>query len=601
MDWVNNERNILAAIEQARVNGVKILCLPELCITGYGCEDLFLSEWIATQAQQVLVSIVSHTHDITVNVGLPIRLNGHTYNGSCVISNRKILGITLKQNLPRDGVHYEPRWFLPWRKNEITEIQIAGQRVQAGDLVYDAESIRMGIEICEDGWSKDKRPGYEFAKRGVQVILNPSASHFAMGKSLNREQEVVLDGSLKFNCVYVFTNLLGNEAGRMIYDGDILIAQRGKLLAQNQRLSFLPTNLVSTVIDVDEPDQSEAQLLHDTKDRMEELTKAASLGLYDYLRKSKSQGFVLSLSGGADSSTCATLVAEMVKRASAAVGWPAFQQALRLPETITSEGDAMHHLLATAYQSSQNSSEETLKAAQTLAESIGARFFHWSIQEEVDTYTEKLEAAIGRKLAWQTDDITLQNIQARARSPIIWMLANTRNSILLTTSNRSEGDVGYTTMDGDSSGSLAPIAGISKTTILEWLKWAEEKLGYTGLQAVNQLQPTAELRPSDKHQTDEDDLMPYAVLVTIERHAILERRDPVGVYEQMKENFADRALLKTYIRKFFRLWAINQWKRERFAPSFHLDDLNVDPRTWCRFPILSSGFDHELAALEKAS
>jgi NAD+ synthase (glutamine-hydrolysing) len=152
-------------------------------------------------------------------------------------------------------------------------------------------------------------------------------------------------------------------------------------------------------------------------------------------------------------------------------------------------------------------------------------------------------------------------------------------------------------MDGDTSGSFAPIAGLSKPFILQWLAWAESTLGHQGLRSVNMLQPTAELRPQEQRQTDEADLMPYGVLVEIERHAIQFRKSPMEVYFAMEANHELKAL-KQHIRKFFRLWASNQWKRERLAPSFHLDDMNVDPRTWCRFPILSSGFTEELARLD---
>jgi NAD+ synthase (glutamine-hydrolysing) len=180
------------------------------------------------------------------------------------------------------------------------------------------------------------------------------------------------------------------------------------------------------------------------------------------------------------------------------------------------------------------------------------------------------------------------------------MLANIHRAVLLTTSNRSEGDVGYATMDGDTSGSFAPIAGLSKVFVLEWLRFAQSRLGHEGLAFVNNLQPTAELRPLDNKQTDEDDLMPYRVLVEIEKHAIEHRRSPVEVYRLMRSSH-DSSKLKAHITKFFRLWAANQWKRERLAPAFHLDDINVDPRTWCRFPILSSGFADELARLQAES
>ncbi|HEY3406084.1 MAG TPA: NAD(+) synthase [Ohtaekwangia sp.] len=596
LHWENNSRNILSAIEEGRRQHIKILCLPELCVTGYGCEDMFLSDWLPEHAWEELLNIRNHCIDITVSVGLPVRIDGITYNGACVIRNQKILGITLKQNLARDGVHYEPRWFMPWKPGRVTEIIRKGETIQVGDLIYEIDGIRVGFEICEDGWQRINRPGFRLKEREVNLILNPSASHFAMRKSQLREQEVVLQGSVEFNCTYVFVNLLGNEAGRMIYDGDIIIAQQGKLLAVNKRLSFKNYNILSCDVDFKTITNSQVIPSADTKNVNEELTQAVALALFDYHRKSKSKGFVLSLSGGADSSSCAVFVAEMVKRGAAELGWEKFCHEAGIQKVSTVK-EAVSALLTCAYQGTINSSDATLNAASTLASSIGAVFHQWKIDEQVTSYTTSIEKAIGRKLTWDGDDITLQNIQARTRSPIIWMLANIKRAVLLTTSNRSEGDVGYATMDGDTSGSLAPIAGLSKVFILQWLRWAEKELGYTGLSSVNNLQPTAELRPLDRHQTDEKDLMPYTVLNTIERHAILERRSPAEVFQLMKQDHPAETL-KGYIRKFFRLWATNQWKRERLAPSFHLDDLNVDPRTWCRFPILSSGFAEELNQLD---
>jgi NAD+ synthase (glutamine-hydrolysing) len=587
IDWKNNVANIIEAI----------LCLPELCLTGYGCEDLFLSNWLGAKAWQHLEMIIPHCNNITVNVGLPIRINNITYNGACVISHQKILGIALKQNLARDGVHYEPRWFDAWTPGVVKEIEIGGKKINVGDLIFEVHGIKFGFEICEDAWRKEKRPGYRLCEQGVDLILNPSASHFAMGKSLLREKEVVIDGSLIFQCVYVFSNLLGNEAGRMIYDGDIIIGQHGKIVALNNRLSFKNFNLVSTEVNFDQPGLTKSLPLTDGKEKNEEMVRAASLGLYDYLRKSKAKGFVLSLSGGADSSLCAVLVSEMAKRAISEKGIEKFLHQLSLLE-INNPAEAVQKLLACAYQGTRNSSETTLTAAKELANSIGATFHQWNVDDEVEANKATIENALQRKLTWETDDIALQNIQARTRSPLIWLLANVKQCILLTTSNRSEGDVGYATMDGDTSGSLAPIAGLDKPFIIQWLKWAEKNLGYTGLSFVNNLQPTAELRPLERSQTDEKDLMPYTLLVAIEEQAIQWRKSPTEVYLELTKTIQD-PLLKPYIKKFFKLWSINQWKRERIAPSFHMDEINVDPRSWCRFPILSGSFAEELAELDK--
>ncbi len=595
-DWDNNISTIISAIDAAKKQHVSILCLPELCLTGYGCEDVFLSDWLSAKAWSCLQEMVPHCEAITVCIGLPIRLDSITYNGVCVIANKKIIGITLKQNLARDGVHYEPRWFDSWPSGLVKEVVFNDQSIQAGDLIYEVSGIKFGFEICEDAWRKEKRAGYKLCERGVDLILNPSASHFAIGKSLSREHEVAIEGSKIFNCTYLFTNLLGNEAGRMVYDGDIIFAQRGKILSINERLSFQRYNLRVCEINFDNPALTTTHTLKDNKEPNEELAQAASLALFDYLRKSKSKGFVLSLSGGADSSICAVLVAEMVRRASDEIGWEQFCKELNLT-LVTNYKEAVNKLLTCAYQGTKNSSRETLTAATELAHSIGADFHHWLIDDQVDSYQGKIEIVLGRKLSWDTDDIALQNIQARSRSPIIWMLANVKQCILLTTSNRSEGDVGYTTMDGDSSGSLAPIAGLDKPFIIQWLKWAEKELGYNHLSYVNNLQPTAELRPLGKSQTDEKDLMPYSVLVEIEKLAIQERKPPIEIYHLLSKGKGDPQL-KGYIIKFFRLWSANQWKRERLAPSFHLDDINVDPRSWCRFPILSGNFRDELKELD---
>jgi NAD+ synthase (glutamine-hydrolysing) len=186
----------------------------------------------------------------------------------------------------------------------------------------------------------------------------------------------------------------------------------------------------------------------------------------------------------------------------------------------------------------------------------------------------------------------------------VWLLANINNALLLATSNRSEAAVGYATMDGDTAGGLSPIAGIDKAFLRRWLRWLEKEgpvgLGpIPALSAVNQQEPTAELRPQASGQTDEADLMPYDLLDAIERAAIRDKRSPLEVYRLMRAEFPKLAPddLLTWLERFFRLWSRNQWKRERYAPSFHLDDANLDPKTWCRWPILSGGFARELAEL----
>jgi NAD+ synthase (glutamine-hydrolysing) len=367
-------------------------------------------------------------------------------------------------------------------------------------------------------------------------------------------------------------------------------------------------------------------------DEYRELNQALSLALFDYMRKARSRGFVLSLSGGADSSMCAVAVAEMVRLGTAELGTAEFMrragcftadeiEAMAGPVAPGPDGNApgpkdaslsqldaeqkqvnqslTRRLLTCAYQGTVNSSDDTFQSAKELADELAGIFFDWTIDEQVSGYVAKIETALERPLTWQTDNLALQNIQARVRAPGIWLLANVQNCLLLTTSNRSEASVGYCTMDGDTAGSISPIAGVDKDFVKKWLRWAEIELGYTSLRHVNALQPTAELRPLEDKQTDERDLMPYALLNRIERLAFYDRLSPRQVLATLvqEEPAMDAEQLKTYVKRFYSLWSRNQWKRERFAPAFHLDDYNVDPRSWLRFPILSGGYTQELATL----
>ncbi|MFY0598020.1 MAG: NAD(+) synthase [Cyclobacteriaceae bacterium] len=599
MDWDNNLKNIYSAISEAQEQGIKILCLPELCITGYGCEDMFLSSWIAKKALDKLSLIVPKTKGIAVNVGLPMWFEGKSFNVSCMIENCSILGFYAKQKLANDGVHYEPRWFSSWPSGVEKTYTFGRVEYPFGHITLDISSLKVGFEICEDAWKED-RPGIHPVNSGVDLFLNPSASHFAFGKAEFREN-LVIESSEKLQSTYLYTNLLGNESGRMIYDGDIMIAKKGQLIARNRRLSFRDYNLLSLDVDFESDTNVEEAIQINHLNKFEEFANAGSLALFDYLRKAHSKGFVLSLSGGADSSSIAVLVAEVVKNGVEELGFEGFKSKIGIDLREGSNKEITSQILYTAYQGTVNSSSETLNSAKSLAESIGAQFFEWKIDKEVSEYRKSIEHALGRELTWEQDDIALQNIQARARSPIIWMLANIKNCLLLSTSNRSEGDVGYATMDGDTSGSISPIAAVDKSFILSWLKYAEETLGYEGLKYVNSLSPTAELRPTEMYQTDENDLMPYGALVDIERKAIHEKRAPHEVYDLLQSKYSDGVLLKQWITKFFKMWSINQWKRERLAPSFHLDAFNVDPRTWCRFPILSSGFQEELRELNQGT
>ena len=501
LDWDTNARQIRAALDAARDAGVGILCLPELCITGYGCEDMFFSPGVQTTALELLRELLPDTKGLVACLGLPVFHDGGVYNAAAVACNGRLLGLVAKQHLAGDGIHYEPRWFRRWPAGIVSTIDVAGKDCAIGDLLFDCGGVRIGLEICRDAWVAD-RTGAQLAQRGADVLLNPSASHFAFAKQQIRER-FVLEGSRAFCVSYAYSNLLGNEAGRSIYDGGTLIASGGKMLVRGPRFSFADVVLTTAVIDVTSTRRARTESFSDidpaaTDDqgstvsadfqypqvdepagtvrvqtrlvgtrsvdtahadstlsnvpghpawetgphqKEEEFARAVPLALFDYLRKSRAQGFVVSLSGGADSSAVAVMVHLMVQLGGRELTLQRLMEKLphlrpageldstprtgqRNEEHDIASKYAVHRLLACVYQSTRNSGEVTQAASRLIAEAIGSEFFHWNIDTMVDLYTHTIAQAVGRDLTWQTDDVALQNIQARARvrAPGCWRI-----------------------------------------------------------------------------------------------------------------------------------------------------------------------------------
>lgn len=314
LDWEGNRQRILQAIYQSSSYGATLVCLPELCISGYGCEDQFLAPFTADKSWESLEKIASSVREIVAIVGLALPCEGELYNVSAIVSGGKIQALIPKQFLADDGVHYEPRWFKAWPKGR----RVSYKGIPLGDYRVHFAGITLGIEICQDAWEGEKRPAHDLARRGVSVVCNPTASHFAFGKAEIRKA-LVLEGAKIINGAYVFANLLGNEAGRIIFDGDAYIAHEGAIKQQSPRFSYQDFSLITSELDLTiRDDQGEDVISFDFKlpalqpilavpvpewedsafKKEEEFARAVALGLFDYLRKSRSQGWVLSLSGG---------------------------------------------------------------------------------------------------------------------------------------------------------------------------------------------------------------------------------------------------------------------------------------------------------------
>ena len=652
MDWQGNMRSILGAIEDAKARGVALLCLPELCVTGYGCEDMFHSPHLLEKAKACVLDILPHTKGIAVSVGIPFEYKSSVYNVACLLVDGELMGIVPKTQLANEGIYYEERWFTAWQSNKSFKVRFADIETDFGFMYFELnslpDSLRVGYEICEDAW-RPNRPAERLSNQGIHIMLHPSASHFSLGKMEERER-YILDSSRRYACVYIFSNLLGNESGKVIFDGANIIASCGEILNKTQAFSFEDRTLCIEEIDVQSIQAYKNRQYHtpnkdsknsnDNKDNDEilcktfdfavqegielpqrqsvyqrgeqrneqdDFTHALSLALYDYLRKSYAQGFVISLSGGADSACVFVLGYFMIYIGVQDLGISGFLKKLSHIEGIqscNSTQEICHKLITTAYQKTENNASITEDAARFLSEELGSEHLSLDIEHIYKSYVELISEATGEKLSWQSHDLQLQNIQARTRAPSIWLIANMKNKLLLTTSNRSELAVGYNTMDGDTCGGLAPVAGIDKTFLRKYLVYIE-KQGFEkqkrvkNLSYINQQVPTAELRPIEQKQQkqeDEKDLMPYEVLQKIEHMALVEKKSPIECYEVLKLEHRENA--KLWIMRFFQLWSINQWKRERSAPAFHIDTYNLDPRSWCRFPILSSGFKDEIEALK---
>lgn len=657
----DNVATIISAYKEAVAAGADLVLTPELAITGYGLQDMFYVSATMERIPQIVRAI---THSLDEHkylaVGFPLLMTGgQLYNAVALLTKDKVIGIVLKQYLARSGIHYEPRWFTPWQPGAVVDIEFAGEMTPVGDLVFVIDGVRIGFEICEDSWVAN-RPGRSLCHRLTDIILNPSASHFALGKQQERVM-FVAEGSRTFGAIYVYTNLLGCESGRAVYDGDMMIASAGSMVAMSERLSFAPYKIMlancdlrmnrgiraqsSMLLNMQEA-LDEGVLFTDlsfaaedatkpvtkpcvvrTEDEHQEAGRVVALGLWDWMRKTHTGGFALSLSGGADSALCAAMVFFSQVQAFATLGVDRYLATLASCgiklEAPEEDADPLAYLkttvmpkvLITLYQGSDYSGSVTFEAAKALAEEIGAWHNSWSISNLVKEYIRLSDSLTpDQKLSWKTDDLAMQNIQARVRAPGIWLLANRFNKLLIATSNLSEASVGYCTMDGDTSGVISPIGGISKSRVLKINRYLmdhgihlqdnavfnEDFVQLKAMAGIVCQAPTAELRPVE--QTDEKDLMPYPLLDEIRFKTQNYNLTPKEVFiELLRSEFAQsysKQFLRNAVRRYYRLYCRNQWKRERIAVAFHIERDSADPKSFRRFPVLSSALAEELAELD---
>jgi NAD+ synthase (glutamine-hydrolysing) len=498
-----NAARIRSGIEASRVAGAELVLVPELAITGYPPEDLLLRAHFLEDAWRALTQIAKDADGAVVIVGFP-ELAEHVYNAAAVLAGGVVQAIYRKLHLPNYGVFDERRYF------------VAGEDA----AVLDIGAHRIGLSICEDIWEPG-RPVSAQARAGASLIVNISASPYHAGKGAERERMLAARAREELACV-AFCALVGGQ-DELVFDGcSLVLDHNGRTLARGAqftedlvicdldleateaqrppRPAELPagvTALESLRVPAREgaggiesaaqrrsPVPAPGRLAEPLAPLEAEIYAALELGLRDYVEKNGFGRVVLGLSGGIDSALVATLAVD-------ALG----------PERVS-----------VAVMPSPYSSTETQADARSLAGALAAEVHELPIEEVMDCYGRIL----GPSFEGHQPDITEENLQARIRGNLLMALSNKFGWLVLTTGNKSEMSVGYTTLYGDLAGGFAVIKDVPKTLVYRLARWRNSTAGVRAgavdapiPAAVISRAPSAELRVS---QLDADSLPPYELL-----------------------------------------------------------------------------------------
>jgi NAD+ synthase (glutamine-hydrolysing) len=489
-DLAGNEARIRDALADARGAGAQLVVFPELTITGYPPEDLLFREHFLREARAALDRIAADVHDLVAVIGFPLRTED-VYNAVAVVANGGVQGIYRKVFLPNYGVFDERRYF------------------QSGDCgaILELGEARVGLTVCEDIWEPGP-PLSDEALAGATVIVNASASPYHAGKGAERERMLVQRARDSLTAV-AFCNLVGGQ-DELVFDGhSVVIDHEGSVVARAAQ--FAPDLLVAEIDAAgpatarlrDARHRPAAQRVHarvetigpvelpassGTGPEVElvpllepeaEVLAALTTGLRDYVDKNSFSRVVLGLSGGIDSALVACLAAD-------ALG----------ADRVTA-----------VVMPSPYSSSDTQEDARTLASNLGIQCLDLEIAGAMDAYGEILSPVF----AGHEADITEENLQARIRGNLLMALSNKFGWLVLTTGNKSELSVGYSTLYGDTAGGFAVIKDCPKTLVYALARHRNLRAGDGGPIPASILErpPSAELAPD---QRDDDSLPPYEIL-----------------------------------------------------------------------------------------
>jgi NAD+ synthase (glutamine-hydrolysing) len=481
-DIDGNAAKVVEWIEKAAGDGADVVLLPELMVTGYPAEDLFLRPGFVRAARRAVDQIAASATGIVVLVGAPLFENGALYNACFVLADGEVREVYRKHHLPNYGVFDEQRYFEP------------------GDdrVLLDVADVRIGVTICEDIWIPGP-PSSELGAAGAQLVANISASPFHVGKDRERE-EIVRRCAAANGAPVALCNMVGAQ-DELIFDGhSVVLAGDGEVLA---RAAGFEEELL--VVDWPELRGPVAPELEE----LEQMRLALELGVHDYVEKNGFGDVVVSVSGGIDSALTAALCVE-------ALG----------PERVH-----------TVTMPSRYSSEGTRGDAERLAQSLGVDFREVPIEPIVETF----DTALAESFAGRQSDLTEENLQARIRGTLLMALSNKFGWLVIASGNKSELSVGYSTLYGDLAGGFALIKDVYKTDVFRLCRHLNERAGRELIPvSIIERAPSAELRAD---QLDEDSLPPYPVLdKVLEAYVEQDRSREELVADGFDAEVVDRAL-----------------------------------------------------------
>ncbi len=457
-DIAGNTAQVIDAARQARDRGANILLTPELVVSGYPAEDLWLREDLHRRVEQALVELCAHSHGITLVIGHPHRVGKEVFNAASVLRDGAVLATYHKFSLPNHTVFDEQRYF------------VAGER----PCVFEAAGIRFGVTICADVWHEPAARSAADAGAQVLLVLNASPYHF---EKQGERYDIVRDRIKETGLPVVYCNLVGGQ-DELVFDGaSFAMNAQGEVTSQ-----FPPfeTGVYDVEFDgtrlqagpVAEPLPAEAMLW-----------KALGLGLRDYVTKNSFPGVLLGLSGGIDSALVLALAVDVLGAGHV--------HAVMMPSPYTAD--------------------ISLDDARTMANGFGVKYTELPIGGLFSAFLHELAPVF----SGLEPDVTEENIQARIRGTLLMALSNKSGDLLLATGNKSEMAVGYATLYGDMAGGFAPLRDVSKTWVYRLSRW-RNSVAPAIPQRVIERPPSAELRPG---QTDQDTLPDYGMLdAIIERY-----------------------------------------------------------------------------------